>query len=64
MDLGAILGPSWGILEGLGEGLEASWRGFGSNIWIFWIRYDETRVETIFLHVFLFFLASSLFMKP
>ena len=30
--LGRILAPSWGILEGLGEGLEASWRGFGSNI--------------------------------
>ena len=35
--------------------MEASWREVGANLWIFWIRYDETRVANLFLHVFLFF---------
>ena len=55
------LGP---ILEGLVGAVEASWRGVGANLWMFWIRYDQTRVANLFLHVFLFFWACSPFVKP
>ena len=54
-DLGAILGSSWGVLEGLGKGLEASWTEFGSNLWIFWIRYGGTHVASLSWHIFLLF---------
>ena len=49
--LGAILEYLWG----LGGAVEASWREVGTNLWIFWIRYDETRVETIFVACFFVF---------
>ena len=58
------LGVILGYLGGSWEGLEASWRGFGSNLWIFWIRYGETHVASLFWHIFLFFVACFLFVKP
>ena len=47
------LGVILGYLGGSWEGLEASWRGFGSNLWIFWIRYGETHVASLFWHIVL-----------
>ena len=35
--------------------MEASWRKVGANLWMFWIRHDETRVASFLFACFFIF---------